>query len=122
MKLDHYPFEGWDWTEFLKAWNIYQPEDFYMPDPENKYGFHPTCSEIDPIKWYLRGVMGQHKGCKVPRSMQKCAKDLRIFLSMLGDPEQSNTYSHPLWLGMSKIEDDWTLLQFSYDLIQNMWD
>jgi len=121
-KLDHYPFVGFDWTELLSAWNVYQPKDFYVPDPEKKYGFHPTCYEIDPIKWYLRSVMKQYNGNKPSRPMQKCAKDLRIFLRLLGDPEQSNTYSAPMWIGMSKIENDWTLLSFSYDLIDCMWD
>jgi len=122
MKLDNYPFRGIDWTELETAWNVYRPENFCVPDPENRYGFHPTCYEIDPIKWYLRGVMRQHKGDKVPRTMRKCAKDLRVFLRLLGDPETSNTYAAPMWLGMANIECDWTLIQFTYQLIDAMWD
>lgn len=121
-RLDHYPFIGQDWYELIKAWNVYVPEDFYMPDPEGKYGFHPTCYEIDPLKWYMMEVMKQYKGDKVTRSMHKCCKDLRIFLNMLGDPEKCNTYTGPLWIGLSKIQDDWTLISYSYDLIQSMWD
>lgn len=121
-KLKHYPFCGWDWSELLKAWNIYQPEDFYIPDPDNKYGFHPTCYEIDPIKWYINKVMRRYTGDVPTRPMKKCAKDLRIFLSMLGDKKKSHTYSGPMWLGMSKIKDDWTLLSHTLDNIESMWD
>lgn len=122
IRLNYYPFHGWDWTELCEAWNVYMPKDFYIPDPENKYGFHPTCYEIDPIKWYLTSVMKGYMGNESTRPMKKCAKDLRKFLALLGDKEKGHSYSGPMWLGMSLIDDDWTLLSHTYDNIGSMWD
>lgn len=121
-KLDNYPFKGHDWGELMRAWNLYLPKDFFFPDPDDIYGFHPTCNDVDPIKWYLLSVIERYGWCSFNRPMHKCAKDLRVFLARLGDPEKSNTYKHEMWLGMSKIEDDWTLINFSYQLIHEMWD
>lgn len=123
MKLDNYPFKGWDWRELCEAWDIYVPDDFYEPDPKNEWGFHPTCSERDPIKWFIKGaIKNEMFGGKKSRPLMKCAKDVRIFLRLLGDEEQSNTFSTPMWRGMAEITDDYTLMCHTIDNIGAMWD
>jgi hypothetical protein len=32
MKLNGFPFNGWDWTELAKAWNLYIPESYSGED------------------------------------------------------------------------------------------
>ena len=68
--------------------------------------------------------MSPFAGANIDGAVERLAmaKDLRIFLSKLGDPSTSNTYSAPMWLGMSKIELDWTLLSHVCDNIGGMWD
>lgn len=117
MKLDNYPFEGWDWTELAKAWNLYIPEDYWIAGiGDYLYNDH------DPVVWLIRSSLQQYNGMASTRSMQKMANDVRIYLRLLGDPDNSHTYSSPLWYGMSKIEDDFTLLNYTCELIGGMWD
>jgi hypothetical protein len=32
MKLNGFPFNGWDWSELAKAWNVYMPESYAGKD------------------------------------------------------------------------------------------
>jgi len=121
MNLHQKHFNGYDWTELARAWNVYIPDDFFMGIGFS-YGFHPTCKDYDPIKWMIYGAIEGYDGIKSSRVMYKLAQDCREYLSLLGNEDTSNSYSAPVWLGMSKIKDDWTLLWFVYENIGSMWD
>jgi hypothetical protein len=122
-KSKHTLFKGWDWLELAYAWNVYIPEDYWMGvDSGVKFGFHASCDDYDPVKWLIKGALSRYDGNKPTRVMRKLANDCREYLALLGDPETSHTYASPVWLGMSKVEDDWTLLWFVYENIGNMWD
>lgn len=109
VKLDNYPFDGWDFMEFSDAWNI--------PVPYNSAGNPYT--DADCIRWYLQSVMSYFDG-NPTRVMRKCAKDIRLFTKELGKSEIS--YISPMWEGMSKIEDDWTLIGVAMRVMDMLWD
>ena len=117
MKLNNYPFTGWDWTELAHAWNVYIPEDFWIAGIGDY-----VCNDYDPVVWIIQEALKQYNGMTSTYVMRKMANDIRIYLRLLGNPTTSHTYSSPLWIGMSKIEDDWTLLSYTCELIGNMWD
>ena len=119
MKNDVYPFDGWDWTELAKAWNVYIPDDYWIPGMK---GYHETAYDHSPVIWLIESALKQYDGQRDTRVMRKLANDCRVYLKRLGDEENSHTYSGPMWLGMSQIESDWTLLQFVHTLIGYMWD
>jgi hypothetical protein len=123
MFLNQKHFNGWDWTELVKAWNVYIPDYFhYGNDFGVKYGYHETCTEYDPIKWLIFSALSKYDGNKSTRPMRKMAQDCREYLALLGNPDNCYSYSGPMWLGMSKIEDDWTLLWMVYTNIAMMWN
>jgi len=123
MQLNQRYFKGWDWTELARAWNVYIPEDFWMGVESGvDYGFHATCVDSDPVKWLIDAALSRYAGIGKRRVTRKMANDCREYLALLGDPETSNSYSAPVWYGMSKIKDDWTLLWFVHDNIEAMWD
>jgi hypothetical protein len=121
MKLDKPYFMGWDWLELAKEWNLYIPDNYSFPG-KNDFGFDEHHYDYDPVNWFILSVLSKYNGVDSTRPMKKIAGDCRLFLSKLGDEDNSSTYSWPLWDGMSKIEDDWTLLNFVYPLIGYMWD
>lgn len=107
LKLNSYPFDGWDFMEFSEAWNI--------PVPYNSFGGPYT--DADCIKWYLESVLRYDKET---RPMKKCAKDIRIFTDKLSRSKYD--YKSPMWVGMSKIENDWTIIKVAIALMDMMWD
>ena len=109
MKLDNYPFQGWDYLELALAWNL------YIPDVGSDIEDHK------PIEWFLREVLkGYVRGDR--RIIGKVSKDLRIFLSKLGDEDNVIGDEYPMWKGLSKVRSNYTLIRLSIPLIGYMWD
>lgn len=115
-KLDHYPFDGWDFMELADAWNIHVPDDCWIPGYE---GWHPEISDSGVISIYLEGVMKKYGGGEPTRVMKKCAKDIRIYCELLS---KGISCDAPLWGGMAQIECDWTIIRYTIDLVGSMWD
>ena len=107
LKLDNYPFDGWDYIELAESWNLYIPTSIGIED-------HLF------IKWYLGGLFNNYNGQAPTRPMKKVAKDIRLFLTELAKSEIS--YMTPMWKGMSEIKDDFTLIQMTIPNIGYMWD
>jgi len=149
MKINKntYPFYGWDYSEFCNAWNLpYEVGDprYYnmvSRNTDNPFDFDkigPVAEECPDyfnngrvLKIYLEKVLEvyynneYHKWIKNKRNdrvLSKVANDIRLFLSMLGNPKTANGYLHPMWLGMSKIELDEELVSLTIQLIEKMWD
>jgi len=109
MKLDSYPFQGWDYLELANAWNL------YIPDANSNIEDH------EPIKWFLEKILRNYINGKT-RITKKVASDLRVFLSKLGDVDNVVGNEYPMWKGMSEIESDYNLIRLSIPLIGYMWD
>ena len=107
MKLDRYPFNGWDWTELCECWNI--PSEDYSD-------FNIYTDDAQHIKLYLRSCLNYEKS----RVMRKTANDIRDYLVELA--LQDHTYKTPVWEAMSGIEEDFTLIQLTISMIDHMWD
>ena len=112
MKLDNYPFYGWDYIELAIAWNL------YIPDVDNI----DVIADHKPIKWFLNCVLDGARNNGTTMVMKKVASDLRIFLSKLGDENNTCGNEYPMWKGMSKIESDYTIIRLAIPLIGYMWD
>jgi len=108
MKIDHYPFEGWDFMELAHAWNI-----------PVIHGSAGDITDADDIVFYIRSLYKTFDGGDMTRPMRKCAKDIRIFVGMLGDCDDNNS---ALWKGLASIEDDYSIIRLSIPLIGYMWD
>ena len=107
MKLDNYPFDGWDFMELAEAWNIHVP-----------YDSMGVITDADGIVMYLESVMKSYDGNESTRCMKKCAKDIRIFCIGLS---KGWGYDGPLYKGLSEITDDWTIISYAMKLMGNMW-
>ena len=116
-KLNNYPFMGWDWMELAHSWNVYIPEDYWIKDIGDY-----LHNDYDPVVWLINSASQHYNGMTPTRPMRKMANDVRIYLRLLGDPDISHTFSSPLWIGLSNVEDDWTLLSYTAELIGGMWD
>ena len=105
-------FKGYSWTELLECWNI----------PINSDGNTST-----DIEWYNRQGLGAvrdrlHDAMKLPTKpllLESSARDVRAFIQALRREEPG--FNGPLWTGLLKIRDDYTLLQAVYELLPIMW-
>lgn len=143
-------FNGWDWRELATAWNIYIPDsyagrDLYLLVKKQKEDPKPSrfvtkldelfdnydswvepvyedFDETDPLIWYIDIVLRRAQGNST-RVMKKMAKDVRDYLNKLA--KSNYTYYTPLWRGLAKIKDDWSLLiviSGRGPLLSFMWD
>jgi len=115
-KLDSYPFHGFDFMELADAWGVYIGDEFNVCGMD---GYHRTISDADVLSIFLEQVLKSYNGYKPSYPMRKCANDIRIFTKKLS---KGCTSEAPMWKGMSKIEDDFTLLSYAIKLMGNMWD
>lgn len=96
-------FQGVDWRELSERWGIDFKNDLTDDECLNE-----TASYI------IQSVPYKDKRQK------KVARDIRSFLKKL--IKWDNTYKTPVWEGLLKVENDETLLTFTYHLLQDMWD
>ena len=133
-----YPFSGFDYCELCDAWNlpyqigddhsenmIYVGGDDFMNSFKKVGPVYDECPDYFDsdrvITEYLKIILHKSYGSdRTSRVLTKVARDLRVFLDKLGDSEYS--YQSPMWKGMSKIEDDGTLVQMTILNINHLWD
>ncbi len=80
-----------------------------------------------PVRKFLRGVLQDHfvnvacfthDACQCRLSV--IAEDLRVYLRTLSKSKMS--YCGPAWAGLSRVKDDYTLIQLAIPLIGSMWE
>ena len=76
------------------------------------YDLMSYCHDFKEQSGYL------HKG--YIWTCEEVAQDLRVYLKYLG--RWNHTHTSGVWRAMSKVEDDWTLIQLSNDLMGHLWD
>ena len=83
--------------------------------------------DVDAIKKFLYKIMSYcyelkdgyfHKNYYW--TCEEVVQDLRVYLKYLG--RYNHTYKSGVWREISKIRDDWTIIQLTMDLIGHMWD
>jgi len=107
---------------FSKETNL---EDF-MSDIDWSINEFENFEDYDPILWYINLALkrGWEQGYELKsRVIARMASDVRCFAYKLS--KSSHNYLAPLWEGLSRIEDDETLLRLisvHYPLLASMWD
>ena len=115
---------SYDFSYFSYVWDL----DVKTVDcVEEKYDAGGDC-DLVAIRKFLYDLMSFcdrsnkrpfiHKGYEW--TCEEVADDLRVYLKYLG--KWDHTYKSGVWKEMSKIDDDWTLIQLSMDLMGYMWD
>ena len=117
VKINNYPFDGFDFTELADAWNVCAFDKDQISDNVEDWR-HSIDS--DSIKFYLRNVLKGYDGGDPSFVMRKTAKDIRIFATELAD---CDFHHHgPLWKGLASIEDDFTVISMTIPLVAYMWN
>lgn len=99
------------WTDLFGGaldWSVNEYEDF---------------NEYDPLLWYIKCALKKYDGQEETRVMKKMANDIRAFCRALA--EQDHTYMTPVWLGLSQVENDYSLITFitmESPILPAMWD
>ena len=119
IKLNNYPFKGWDWAELAVCWNV-PYEDIRIDWDDNE-------AIKDLINWddsvyitnFLAGCFMYNEDSRV---LRRICKDLRLYLAKLSESDISCWTE--IWKAMSNMpeEHNYTLLQATHALIGHMWD
>jgi hypothetical protein len=121
-------FDGWDFMELAIAWNL---EDAYkekvwvdhdddgkLSKPTQPAGIHHN-DDSRPIREFLEELCKKYFENHDATIFTKYAQDLRMFARKLSLCDSS--YYAPLWRGLARIEDDFTIVRASILLLPCMW-
>ena len=98
-----YHFDGYGWEELLECWGLEGVE----------------AAGLSTIRAHIKSVLDQARNTRNIGALASCAKDVRGFLQALRSQEVG--FRGPVWNGLLKIRDDYTLLQFVSELLPLMW-
>lgn len=110
----YFPYDGWDWVELCKAFNIpcYDVSELLGMDYDESLW----------LKCYLQSVMRHCQPWEGGKNfvLHRTAFEVRTFLKELAT--DGHTYLGPMWKGMSEIEDDWSLISMFVQICDSAWD
>lgn len=100
--------KGWDFEELADEWGL------YLPDSLDDYSEPMTTAEW--INLYLENFI---QTVSDTRTRRKAAKDIRKYCQLMSDDDCC--FECPVWEGMAKVEDDFTLIRLFSPLIGYAW-
>ena len=109
-----FQFQGVDFMELAEKWQI--PEHPHLKFPDD----YDTVSEYSqPLQHFLEHLITESHMTGDEQPLRKYAEDVRYYLFLLSIKDKG--YYGPMWRGMSKITDDYSLLRIAIPLIPYMW-
>jgi hypothetical protein len=122
------PFDGFDFLELACAWDLHDKyndkpwvdseEDGTISQPSGPAGIHHN-DDSRPIREFLEELCQKYFENHDESILTKYAEDLRMFARKLSLGDDS--YYKPLWRGLARIEDDFTIVRASILLLPCMW-
>jgi len=110
----YYPYNGWDWMELCKAFNIpcYDVSDTFPIDYDDSLW----------LKCYLKSVLRYCQPWEGGKNfvLKRTAFEVRAYLRELAT--DSHGYLDPMWAGMAQIIDDWSLISMFVLICDSAWD
>jgi len=97
---------GYDYAVLIKVWEL---------EEVDKEEDEADELEIKTLQDYLQTTLSNQN-----HTLKTVAKDLRFFLKQLS--KYDHTYFKGVWKAMSKIKDDFSLVQITIPIIGYMWD
>jgi len=107
-------FKGWDFLELAEKWGLQYK---YKPSP--KHPSRPTNDDSKPIRRFLESLIKQSQRLGDESLLSPYANDIRMYTRKLAQNDIS--YYRPLWRGLARIEDDFTLVRATILLLPCMW-
>jgi len=112
-------FSGWDFMEFVVVWNL---EDRYRDKPWVDTDTPTTVHHNDdsrPIREFLEEKCQEYFTTHDESILQPYADDIRMYARKLAIGD--NSYYAPLWRGLARIKDDFTIVRATILLLPCMW-
>lgn len=131
-----YIFKGYDWTELANCWGIEVKEKPLIKDSDLKISERIditkyingmmitfTVDEYDEVlaekvKNHIKSNLDLSSGNFKDDSMRD---DIHNFLKSLIKESRELDYNYPVFEGILKIEDDYTLMRWICDNLHNLW-
>ena len=126
-KINH--FNGWDFMELAGEWGLLgRYDDMPWVDKKGKIGgksnSKPKASihhndDSRPIREFLEELCEKYVLAYDESVFKPYANDIRKYTRKLALEESS--YYAPLWRGLARIEDDFTIVRATILLLPCMW-
>lgn len=111
--IKDYEFKGFDWTELAEYFRI------IIFDDTKHYRDNDILTDL---KLKLRELQDITTGSDVDYEdgSNEDVINIRKYISKMIDDSDVGETKH-LWIGLNKIEHDWTFLRFVILLLEHMW-
>ena len=126
-------FNGWDFMELAGEWGLL---DKYKDKPwvDSQWAGSPAThssslpikqqavhhnDDSRPIREFLEELCQEYMEHHDETLLTKYASDIRMYSRKLALEE--NSYYKPLWRGLARIEDDFTIVRATILLLPCMW-
>ena len=115
-------FNGWDFMELAGEWGLldrYKDKPWVDDSlPIKQQAVHHN-DDSRPIREFLEELCQQYMEHHDETLLTKYANDIRMYSRKLALEE--NSYYKPLWRGLARIEDDFTIVRATILLLPCMW-
>ena len=114
-------FNGWDFMELAGEWGLldrYKDKPWVDEPPDPKPTIHHN-DDSRPIREFLEELCQEYMEHHDETLLTKYANDIRMYSRKLALEE--NSYYKPLWRGLARIEDDFTIVRATILLLPCMW-
>ena len=113
-------FNGWDYTELIAKWDLYNETSLACTVVQKVYEPEKTSQDDSkPIRQFLEDLLTTYFATQNEEVVKPFADDIRRFARKLSVEDMS--YYRPLWRGLSRIEDDFTIVRATILLVPTMW-
>ena len=115
-------FNGWDFMELAGEWELldkYKDQPWTDTSvPIKQQAVHHN-DDSRPIREFLESLCQEYMEYHDENLLTKYANDIRMYSRKLALEDSS--YYTPLWRGLARIEDDFTIVRATILLLPCMW-
>jgi len=114
-------FNGWDFMELAGEWGLlgrYHDKPWVDDPPEPKPSVHHN-DDSRPIREFLEELCEKYVLSHDESIFKPYANDIRMYVRKLALEDSS--YYAPLWRGLARVEDDFTIVRATILLLPCMW-
>lgn len=115
LGIKDYEFKGFSWIELAEYFKVPESEK-YCEDYDEDRALFETRAKLREV---MRTISSMYGFYNYENGTNEDVINVRRFLDkIIKDPEVAE---EQLWIGLSKVTNDWSFIKFVVVLLQDMW-